>query len=70
MDLHNYYLSKFYKKVIKKEKLSDNYFYLLLFNGLFERGLKKYAPNSFWKKNIDSFETGLLQRKIEEVQSR
>ena len=64
MDLHNYYLSKFYKKVIKKEKLSDNYFYLLLFNGLFERGLKKYAPNSFWKKNIDSFETVYFKEKL------
>ena len=63
-ELHNYYLSKFYKKVIKKQKLADNYFYLLLFNGLFERGLKKHAPNSFWKKNIDSFETTYFREKL------
>ncbi|MDD5727659.1 MAG: protein kinase [Victivallales bacterium] len=64
LKLPQYYLRKFFQTVIKKLNRDDDYFYLLLSNGLFELGLKKYAPNNFWKQNINLLETVYFREKL------
>ena len=60
-----FYLYRYYKKVIKKLKLKDEYFYYLLFNGLFNKDIGKYASDNFWKKELMNFEKEYFKQKLE-----
>ncbi len=64
-DFSKYYLYIYYKKVIKRLKVKDDYFYYLLFNGLFDKDIEKYAPDSFWKKELNNIETEYFKQKLE-----
>jgi serine/threonine protein kinase len=59
------YLRKYYKKVIKKLKLKDEYFYYLLFNGLFNKNIEGYASDAFWKKELMNFEKEYFKQKLD-----
>jgi len=64
-DIKKYYLQKFYKNIMKKQKLKDNYFYYLLFNRLFDKDIEKYASDAFWKKELMNFEKEYFKQKLE-----
>ncbi len=64
-DLSKYYLYIYYKKAIKRLKLKDGYFYYLLFNGLFDKDIEKYASDAFWKEKLEDIETEYFKLKLE-----
>jgi serine/threonine protein kinase len=68
-DMPKYYLYIYYKKAVKRLKLKDGYFYYLLFNGLFDKDIEKYAPNGFWKKELEKIETEYFKQKLEKADS-
>ena len=68
-DFSKAYLRIFYKKIIKKLNLKDEYFYYLLFNGFFNKDIEKYAPDSFWKKELTDFETEYFKEKLKNSDS-
>ncbi|MDD5698962.1 MAG: protein kinase [Victivallaceae bacterium] len=63
-DLKKYYLHKFFKSVVKKLKIRDDYFYYLLFNGMFDKDIEKYNSDQFWKKELMNFETEYFKVKL------
>ena len=63
-DFPKYYLYIYYKKVIKRLKVKDEYFYYLLFNGLFNKDIEKYAKDSFWKKELVKIQTEYFKQKL------
>jgi serine/threonine protein kinase/Tfp pilus assembly protein PilP len=64
-DMNSAYLHIYYKKAIKRLKISDQYFYFLLFNGLFDKGIEKFAPDQFWKSELEDFEKDYFKIKLE-----
>jgi hypothetical protein len=63
-DIKKYYLRKFYKKIIKKLKLKDDYFYYLLFNTLLGKDIEEYTPAGFWEKELMNIEVGYFEQKL------
>ena len=63
-DFPKYYLYIYYKKVIKRLKVKDEYFYYLLFNGLFNKDIEKFAKDSFWKKELVKIQTEYFKQKL------
>ncbi len=70
IELKEFYLQKFFNYVVKKLKVHDDYFYYLLFNGLFNKDIKAYVPNSFWKKELMNFETEYFKEKLKKSTPR
>jgi serine/threonine protein kinase len=68
-DFTKYYLYRYYKKVIKKLKLKDDYFYYLLFNKLFNKDIEKYAPDTFWKNELMNIETEYFKQRLDKSTS-
>ena len=66
-DFSKIYLYKYYKKVIKKLKLKDDYFYYLLFNRLFNKGIDTYVKDSFWKKELMNIEVEYFKQKLKKA---
>ena len=66
-DMAKYYLYTFYKKAMKRLKVEDGYFYYLLSNRLFNKDIKRYAPDGFWKKELENIETEYFKQKLEKV---
>jgi serine/threonine protein kinase len=64
-EFSKYYLYSYYKKVIKKLKLKDDYFYYLLFNRLFNKDIEKYMKDGFWKKELINIETEYFKEKLD-----
>jgi len=69
-DFSKYYLYVYYKKVIKRLKVKDDYFYYLLFNRLFNKDIEKYKSDSFWKKELINIETEYFKLKLENSTSK
>ncbi|MDD5598733.1 MAG: protein kinase, partial [Victivallaceae bacterium] len=65
--IKNYYLRKFFKIVVKKHNIKDDYFYYLLFNGFFDKNIAKYAEDDFWKKELENFELEYFKEKLKDA---
>jgi len=66
-DIKNYYLRKFFKIIVKKHNIKDDYFYYLLFNGFFDKNIAKYAEDGFWKKELENFEQKYFKEKLKDA---
>lgn len=63
-DIKDYYLRKYFKMIVKKHNIKDDYFYYLLFNGFFDKNIVKYAEDDFWKQELENFEQAYFREKL------
>jgi len=63
-DLKDFYLTTFINRVEKKSEIPSGYFFYLLYNGEYDKGMDKLIPDDFWKAELPKLELRYFKEKL------
>jgi hypothetical protein len=63
-DLRDFYLTTFINRVEKKSEIPNGYFFYLLYNGEYDKGMDKLIPDDFWKNELPKLELRYFKEKL------
>lgn len=63
-ELKDFYLSTFISRVEKRSGIPNGYFFYMLYNGEYDGGMDKLAPDDFWKAELPKLELRYFKEKL------